>query len=69
MDDIELITNLDVYGDHIHYSPEINSLLAEKMAYGEPVQRTEIQKRLQRIKHYVSTYDYDILFEQENTAS
>lgn len=63
MDDTELITNLDNYCDHVHYSPEVCEQLLGKLIYGEPVAETEIGPRIDRFREYLVEYDYDAIWE------
>lgn len=62
MDSYDLITDFDQYGDHIHYSPDINRLLAEKMANEKPLQKDEIDPRLQTLREFVTAYDYESMW-------
>jgi len=62
MDCYDLITDLDQYGDHIHYSPDVSRLLAEKMANEKPLQKDEIDQRLLALREFVTAYDYDSIW-------
>ncbi len=63
MDDIELITNLDNYCDHVHYSPAVCEQLLEEMVHGEPVDPAEIGTRIETFRTFLLNYDFDALWE------
>lgn len=62
-DDYETVTNLDNYIDDGHYSPEINSLILQRMAQGEYELTLEnYHAYWEKIGAFYSDYDYDSLF-------
>ena len=54
MDDQALITDLDQYSDHIHYSPDVCQ---------EPMTAQEIAPRMEAFRDFLSTYDFESLFQ------
>jgi hypothetical protein len=62
MDQYDIMANLDNYGDHIHYSPQISNQLVEEMARSKPISKEEIGPRLQALRNFVVSYDFDSLF-------
>ena len=62
MDDLDRITNLDLYCDHIHYSPEVCRELVEEIVTGTPMTREEVEPRLAAFRAFVTSYDYESLF-------
>ena len=55
MDDQALITDLDQYSDHIHYSPDVCQELARRLL--------EIAPRMEAFRDFLSTYDFESLFQ------
>lgn len=65
MDDTALITNLDNYCDHIHYSPAVCQSLLETMVQGTPMTEEEIGPRLDCFRDFLLSYDYDGVWQTE----
>ncbi|MPM37084.1 hypothetical protein SDC9_83690 [bioreactor metagenome] len=62
LDSYDIITDLDNYGDHIHFSPHISALLAERMAAEAPMEASEISARLTALRVFAEGYDYEAIF-------
>ncbi len=64
--DTELITDLDHYKDAVHYSPEVSSLLLERMHDGEYQITKENAEELFRFeREYYGSYDYASLLPED----
>ena len=63
MDDQALITDLDQYSDHIHYSPDVCQELARRLLEEEPMTAQEIASRMEAFRDFLSTYDFESLFQ------
>ena len=63
MDDQALITDLDQYSDHIHYSPDVCQELARRLLEEEPMTAQEIAPRMEAFRDFLSTYDFESLFQ------
>ena len=63
MDDQALITDLDQYSDHIHYSPNVCQELARRLLEEEPMTAQEIAPRMEAFRDFLSTYDFESLFQ------
>lgn len=62
-DNTEIITNLDNYGDYIHHSGQISSLLLSKIASGEGIiTRENYLLKISEFYKFIQEYDYDSLF-------
>lgn len=60
--DYETITNLDNYSDSVHYTPQINSLLLQRMRDGEYLlTKDNYQAHWQEFYEFYNSYDYDAL--------
>lgn len=68
MDRYDLITDLDRYGDHIHYSPEVSGELVQELACGTPIAKEDIEGRLKALRSFVCSYDYDAIWEESAGA-
>ncbi len=66
MDDLDLITNLDNYGDHVHYAPEVCQELARRLLEEEPMTAQEIAPRMAAFRAFLEDYPYDTLFAGES---
>ena len=53
-----LITDLDQYSDHIHYSPDVCQELARRLLEEEPMTAQEIAPRMEAFRDFLSTYDF-----------
>ena len=63
MDDWALITNLDCYSDHIHYSPAVCQELARRLLEEEPLSPQEVADRIDGFRTGLEHYDFDSLFQ------
>ena len=62
-DNAEIITNLDNYGDYIHHSGQISSLLLSKIASGEGmITRENYLLKISEFYEFIQAYNYDSLF-------
>lgn len=65
LDEYSLITDLDHYADHIHFSPDINRWVFDTMAAREPVKAEDIGPRLAALRSFIIGYDFEAIFAQE----
>lgn len=63
MVDQALITDLDQYSDHIHYSPDVCQELTRRLLEEEPMTAQEIAPRMEAFRDFLSTYDFESLFQ------
>lgn len=63
MDDWALITNLDCYSDHIHYSPAVCRELARRLLEEEPLSPQAVADRINGFRTGLEHYDFDSLFQ------
>lgn len=64
MDDLEVITNLDNYADHIHVAGRVTYQMSRAMNTGEYRLTAENRrKRLDALREFVVDYDYDSLWD------
>ncbi len=61
MDSYDIIGNLENYADSVHFSPEINALLAERMATDKPETADALLERIDMFEIYVKGFDYEAL--------
>jgi hypothetical protein len=64
LQDVDTITNLDNYTDHVHCSAAVTKSVAERMMDGQC--RLEAQSdlaQLEELRQFVESYDYDALFD------
>ncbi len=60
----DIITNLDNYTDYIHCSGAVTKLQAESMMAGlDPVTADNYREKAAQLREFVTSYDYDALFE------
>lgn len=61
---LEVMSNLDNYSDHAHYSPKINKEILRRIGkgYGK-VSDTNYQDKVKKLFDYIESFNYDILFE------
>lgn len=65
-DDYDTITDLNNYYDTAHYSPEINSLILQRMRCGEyELTKENYKAHWQEVRDYYCAFDYDELFEEQ----
>lgn len=68
MDALDIITNLDYYGDYIHYSPEICDRLMDglkgELAESPPITPAEIAPRLKDFRAALEAYPFDAIWEE-----
>ena len=64
MDDLDLITSLDNYCDHVHYSPAVCQELAHRILQDQPMTQEEIAPRIDAFRSFLQSYDFDALFEK-----
>ena len=63
MDDLEVITNLDNYADHIHVAGRVTYRMAEAMNTGAYRLTAENRReRLDALREFVVNYDYEAIF-------
>lgn len=63
-DDYDLIGNLDLYKDILHYSEDVNSQILAWMAAGEHrLTRENDQAHWDAVEEYLTSYPFDALFE------
>ena len=63
-DEFELITNLDIYCDAIHYDADINDwMLGEIAADRHKIEADSIERYFQNIRDFYLNYDYTVLNE------
>ena len=62
-DDLDLITSLDNYCDHVHYSPAVCQELAHRILQDQPMTQEEIAPRIAAFRAFLQSYDFDALFE------
>ena len=53
MDDLDLITNLDNYCDHVHYSPAVCQELAHRILQDQPMTQEEIAPRIAAFRAFL----------------
>jgi hypothetical protein len=58
MDVYAVITQLDYYADHIHFSPVINAWVLGALTREAPVAPGEAGQRLTKLREFVLAYDY-----------
>lgn len=64
MDDLEVITNLDNYADHIHVAGRVTYQMSKAMNTGEYRLTAENRRgRLDALREFVAGYDYERLFQ------
>ena len=63
MDDLDLVTNLDNYCDHVHYSPAVCQELAHRILQDQPMTQEEIAPRIAAFRAFLQSYDFDALFQ------
>lgn len=65
-DDTDIVCNLDLYSDTIHYSEEVNSYMLNEMQKGDHLLTEENYKQyLEYIRSFYGNYDYDQLFSED----
>ena len=65
LDREDIITNLDNYTDYIHCSGTVTRLEAESMMAGlAPVTQDNYKEKVAALRQFVTSYDYDALFEE-----
>ena len=62
--DKEIITNLDLYKDYLHYNPDINSWMLEEMKKeSHLLTKGTYNQTLDEFHNYLISFDYNALFE------
>ncbi len=62
-ENFDLITDLDNYTDHLHYSADINSFILETMRNGDyELTKGNYKDHCRKIKDFYTSYDYDSIF-------
>lgn len=63
-DETNIVCNLDLYSDMIHYTEEVNGQMLVEMANGQHlITQENYLDYLQQIRSFYGNYDYDQLFE------
>ena len=63
----ELITDLNNYTDHIHYSTTVTSWMASKMLAGQwQYWPQSYPGQVNELREFISSYDFDAIFEPTN---
>lgn len=62
LDDNEITTIFDNYTDMVHYSPEINQLLVERMSTEEPMDLRALEYMTNDILSLLQNYDFESVF-------
>ena len=60
---LEVMSNLDNYSDHAHYSPAINKEILQRIGKGIGiVSATDYQDKVNKLFEYIESFNYELLF-------